>query len=389
MVDSTAHLNNDSSVANAGEFASAETSASVVRIRHLNHCFGEGANRKQVLFDNNLEIGTGELVIMTGPSGSGKTTLLTLIGGLRSTQEGSTRVLGRELRGLDRKALVEVRRSIGFIFQLHNLFESLSACENVQVALELQSCTAAEMKQRACDILQKLGLGHRIHHKPRAMSGGERQRVAVARALVNRPRLVLADEPTAALDKEASRDVVEMLKALTVEAGCTILMVSHDSRLLDVASRIVNMVDGHIASDVTVNQAVEICEFLKKSEVFTTLSPAELLNVAERMVREEHPADTRIIRQGDEGDKFFIIGSGKVDVHIDTDPEGRQTRVVDQMGVGDFFGEKALITGEPRNASIVSTEDVVLYSLGKESFQAALAASDSFHEQLRKVAFGR
>jgi putative ABC transport system ATP-binding protein len=389
MVDPTAGLNDDSSVAAAAAAASRGTREAVVQIRQLNHYFGEGANRKQVLFDTELAVFPGEFVIMTGPSGSGKTTLLTLIGGLRSTQEGSNRVLGRELRGLDRRQLVAVRRSIGFIFQLHNLFESLSACENVQMALELQNLSLAEMKRRACHILQKLGLGHRIHHKPRAMSGGERQRVAVARALANRPQLVLADEPTAALDRKASRDVIEMLSGLTQEAGCAVLMVSHDSRLLDVAHRIINMVDGRVASDLAVNQAVQICEFLKKSPVFAALSPAELLNVAERMKQEEFSANTRIIREGEEGDKFYIIGSGNVDVHVNVDPEGRQTRIVDQMGAGDFFGEKALITGEPRNASIVSRDEVVLYSLGKEEFQAALAASDSFHEQLRKVAFGR
>jgi putative ABC transport system ATP-binding protein len=166
-------------------------------------------------------------------------------------------------------------------------------------------------------------------------------------------------------------------------------MVSHDSRLLDVATRILNLVDGHIASDLVVNTAVQVCELLKKSPVFAALSPSELLNAAERMKKEEHRANVRIIREGEEGDKFYIIGSGTVDVHVNIDPEGRQTRIVDQMGAGDFFGEKALITGEPRNASIVSTDEVVLYSLGKEEFQAALAASDSFHEQLRKVAFGR
>ena len=122
-----------------------------------------------------------------------------------------------------------VRRSIGFIFQMHNLFDSLSAYENVRMSMDLHKYTSADAKKLATDMLTKLGLGHRIQYKPRNLSGGQRQRVAIARALINRPKLILADEPTAALDKKSSRDVVEMLQALTREERATILMVTHDS----------------------------------------------------------------------------------------------------------------------------------------------------------------
>ena len=360
----------------------------VVHIDHLNHYFGDGPTKKQALFDCCLKVEPGQLVIMTGPSGSGKTTLLTLIGALRSTQEGTNRVLGHELRGLDTRELVNIRRNIGFIFQMHNLFDSLSSFENVRMSMELRKYSSSEMTRQATDMLTKLGLGHRMHYKPRQMSGGQRQRVAIARALVNRPKLVLADEPTAALDKKSSRDVVEMLQALTREEQATILMVTHDSRILDVADRIVNFVDGRIESDVIVNDTIKICETLKKSDVFRHLSPTELLNIAQKMKREEFDKGDAVFRQGDEGDKFYLISGGEVDVLIRKADEA-DSKVINHLTTGAFFGEKALLYGDPRSASIVTTVKTTLYALGKEDFQSALAASGSFNEQLRKVAFQR
>ena len=176
----------------------------VVYVERLNHHYGEGEARNQVLFGNSIEIGPGQLVIMTGPSGSGKTTLLSLIGALRSVQEGTIRILDRDLTGLARQELVAVRRNLGFIFQAHNLFDSLSAYENVKMAMQLGDCPASAMREQGMAMLERLGIGHRADYKPRLLSGGQRQRVAVARALVNRPKLVLADEPTASLDKESS-----------------------------------------------------------------------------------------------------------------------------------------------------------------------------------------
>src|SRR5438105_4056048 len=244
--------------------------AATVSVRKLNHYFGEGESRKQVLFDDSLELRPGEIVIVTGPSGSGKTTLPTLVGGLRSIQEGSIRVLGQELAGLGKQKLVAVRRGIGFIFQAHNLFESLTALQNVRLGLELQPLPEHTVKLRAVDMLTRLGLGQRLHHKPQTLSGGQRQRVAIARALVNQPRLVLADEPTAALDREAGRDVVNVLQAMAREQATTVVIVTHDNRILDVADRIVNMVDGRIVSNVAVKEEVVICEFLSRCPAFAT-----------------------------------------------------------------------------------------------------------------------
>jgi putative ABC transport system ATP-binding protein len=219
-----------------------------VSLRNLNYYYGQGELRKQVLYDINLELPKGQIVIMTGPSGSGKTTLLTLIGALRFLQEGSLNVMGQELVGLSKSALVGVRRNIGFIFQAHNLFDSLTASQNVEMAVEVLEDWGGK-RQRAIEMLTTLGLGERVDYKPKALSGGQKQRVAIARALVNQPALILADEPTAALDKESGRDVVTLMQRLAKEQGCTILMVTHDNRILDVADRIVNLVDGHLESD--------------------------------------------------------------------------------------------------------------------------------------------
>src|SRR5262249_30226187 len=157
---------------------------------------------------NALEVGRGEVVILTGPSGSGKTTLLTLIGTLRRVQEGSLKVLGREIAGIDPQRQVLLRREVGFIFQHHNLFSSLTALENVRIAPGLLATVGtAEGPRRCAALLEELGLGSRMNYLPAGLSGGQRQRVAIARALVNQPALVLADEPTAALDAASGETV--------------------------------------------------------------------------------------------------------------------------------------------------------------------------------------
>ncbi|MEH2416955.1 DevA family ABC transporter ATP-binding protein [Nostoc sp.] len=217
----------------------------VIAIKNLNHYYGKGALRKQILFDINLEIYSGEIVIMTGPSGSGKTTLLSLIGGLRSVQEGSLKFLGEELVGVSQSKLVQMRRKIGYIFQAHNLLGFLTAKQNVQMAVELNdhiSKTEAVAKSKA--MLGSVGLEERVDYYPDNLSGGQKQRIAIARALVNHPPLVLADEPTAALDKQSGRDVVEIMQSLAKNQGTTILLVTHDNRILDIADRIVEMEDG-------------------------------------------------------------------------------------------------------------------------------------------------
>jgi putative ABC transport system ATP-binding protein len=221
----------------------------VIAIDKVNHYFGQGHLRKQILFEVAASIYSGEIVLMTGPSGSGKTTLLTLIGALRSTQEGSLRVFGQELRNASSRELVKVRRDVGYIFQAHNLLHSLTARQNVQMALDLHpEIPGPVVYQRSCDMLQGVGLGDQINQYPHNLSGGQKQRVAIARALVSQPKIVLADEPTAALDKQSGRDVVEIMQRLAKQQGCTILIVTHDNRILDVADRVINMEDGNLTA---------------------------------------------------------------------------------------------------------------------------------------------
>jgi putative ABC transport system ATP-binding protein len=217
----------------------------VIDIQNLNHYFGQGTLKKQVLFQINLKITEGEIVILTGPSGSGKTTLLSLIGGLRSVQEGSLQHFEKELRGASEEQLVQTRRQIGYIFQAHNLLPFLTARQNVQMSIELQENLAGrETEERAALILEEVGLGHRIDYYPDSLSGGQKQRVAIARALAGNPPLVLADEPTAALDSKTGRDVVNLMQRLAKEQSRTIVLVTHDNRILDIADRIVHMEDG-------------------------------------------------------------------------------------------------------------------------------------------------
>jgi putative ABC transport system ATP-binding protein len=216
-------------------------------MRGVDFTYADDGRRTQVLFGIDLDIWPGEVVLLTGPSGCGKTTLLTLIGGLRTVERGELVVLGQELHACDGAALVKVRRHIGFIFQLHNLLEFLTARQNVQMALQLHpEWTRPDMERRAAEMLKEVGLGRLQDAYPAQLSGGERQRVSIARALASHPRLVLADEPTSALDSQTGRAVVELLLRLAREQGCPILMVTHDTRIADVADRIIQMEDGRI-----------------------------------------------------------------------------------------------------------------------------------------------
>ncbi len=201
----------------------------------------------QVLAGLNLDVPAGSLTAILGPSGSGKTTLLTLIGALRALQHGSCAVLGRELGRTTDAERIAIRRRIGFIFQDHQLLDFLTARQNVAMALEHdKSSGEADRIQRASAILSAVGLGHCQDLRPAQLSGGQRQRVAIARALVRDPDLLLADEPTAALDRQSGGEVMELVSSLARERGLAVLIVTHDSRIRGVADRILNMEDGQI-----------------------------------------------------------------------------------------------------------------------------------------------
>lgn len=219
----------------------------LISINDLSHTFGTGDIRLQVLKNANVDFYPGEIAIIMGPSGSGKTTLLTLAGALRSIQEGSIVIGGIELCGATAAQQLAVRHQIGFIFQAHNLLEALNARENVQMGLVHRTdLSAGEIRARALAMLERVGLKGHDHKHPRQLSGGQRQRVAVARALVRKPSIIMADEPTAALDKNSGREIVELLQGLAHEMRAAILMVTHDNRILDVADRILTLEDGRI-----------------------------------------------------------------------------------------------------------------------------------------------
>lgn len=216
-----------------------------VVVKGLSHAFGEGEVRKQVLFGIDLAVTRGSLVVLMGPSGSGKTTLLTLMGCLRQVQTGSIQVLGTELAGAGKHTLEALRRRLGFIFQAHNLHDSLTARQNVLMALQVHGRGDPDRQQVAVEhMLGLVGLADRVDYLPARLSGGQKQRVAVARALVANPEIVFADEPTAALDKASGLRVVELLRRLGRERGTTTVLVTHDPRILELADRIVELEDG-------------------------------------------------------------------------------------------------------------------------------------------------
>lgn len=227
----------------------------IISMRNVNHFYGTGSLQRQVLFDVSCDIWPGEIVMITGPSGSGKTTVLTLVGALRNVQQGSMKVLGDELHGASTKRLVRVRENVGFIFQLHNLLEGLTASQNVEIALGVKRSRKAESQAKAAAMLRAVGLADRQDYYPSRLSGGQRQRVAIARALVRRPKIVLADEPTAALDKQSGRDVVELLRQLARREGCAVLLVTHDNRILDIADRLMVLEDGRLGSFEAITSA--------------------------------------------------------------------------------------------------------------------------------------
>lgn len=217
----------------------------VASLKNVNYYFGAEDLRRQVLREVTLELSGGEIVLLSGPSGSGKTTLLTLIGALRSPQDGDVTVLGENLRGAGTKALAALRRSIGYIFQGHNLLPFLTARQNVQLAAELNvTLDSAVLRERTDEALRSVGLEAHAYKFPSQMSGGQKQRVAIARALVGKPAMVLADEPTASLDSQTGREIAELLRQLALRDGTAVLLVTHDDRNRRIADRVVRMEDG-------------------------------------------------------------------------------------------------------------------------------------------------
>lgn len=225
--------------------------ASIISIRDLYHTYREGDGLKEVLHGINLDFGRGKIVIIMGPSGSGKSTLLKLIGAQLTIQRGEI-CIGRDcLHGAGQRKLREVRRKIGFIFQSHHLLNSISVVQNVQLPLAFDdNVDGPESERIALESLKTVGIEDQAHKKPPHLSGGQKQRVAIARALIRKPSIVLADEPTAALDEKNGREVVNLIRKMSRDLGVSVILVTHDNRILDIADRIVHMTDGRIVDDV-------------------------------------------------------------------------------------------------------------------------------------------
>ena len=224
------------------------TSDIVLDAQGLSRRFGEGEAAVDAVRELGLEISSGEIVLIMGPSGSGKTTLLTMLGGLLRPSTGTIRVDGHELTAMSEAELPELRaHSFGFIFQDFNLMPSLTARENVEIALNIAGTRGPAAHARAGELLERLGLGARATFLPEQLSGGEKQRVAIARALANEPALLLADEPTANLDSRHGREVMRELRRIAKEEGRSVVIVSHDERLKEIADRVLWLEDGRFA----------------------------------------------------------------------------------------------------------------------------------------------
>jgi putative ABC transport system ATP-binding protein len=221
---------------------------SIVSVRNLSKSYKRGKQKVSVLANLRIDVEEGEFLALMGPSGSGKTTLLNLIGGLDKPDSGELVVAGKRLDGLSSGALAKWRaHNVGFIFQFYNLLPLLTAERNVEVPLLLTSLSAKQRRKNVAAALQLVGLADRAHHKPTELSGGQQQRVAIARAIVSDPALLVCDEPTGDLDRETSESVLQLLQALNREHGKTIVMVTHDPRAAEFASRILHMDKGELA----------------------------------------------------------------------------------------------------------------------------------------------
>jgi putative ABC transport system ATP-binding protein len=229
----------------------------VIEAREVSKSFGRGRVQVQALKSVSLSLEPGNLTLLMGPSGSGKTTLLSILGCMLSPHAGTVRVCGTPAEKADAEGLAEIRRRfIGFVFQSYHLFPTLTASENVQLALDVRGERGRKARAKSADLLARLGLANRLTALPRELSGGEQQRVASARALVANPAAILADEPTAALDGDTGREIMTILADIADEQAAAVLVVTHDSRVLPFADRIIRIEDGSLKGEELVSAAV-------------------------------------------------------------------------------------------------------------------------------------
>jgi len=225
-------------------------SKQVIRAKGLSKIYREGAAEFRALQSVDLDVHAGELTLMMGPSGSGKTTLLSILGCILRASDGRLEILGEDVGSLPEGELPRIRReAIGFVFQAFNLFPTLTAAENVALALDVRGIRGPVAQKRGEELLAEVGLAQKARSFPADLSGGQKQRVAIARALAGDPPILLADEPTAALDSTSGRTVIELLQRLAHEHGRAVVMVTHDPRVLLFGDRIVHLEDGRIVKE--------------------------------------------------------------------------------------------------------------------------------------------
>jgi putative ABC transport system ATP-binding protein len=244
-------------------------SGTVIEAVGVAKTLGEGAGEVQALKGVDLAVAGGELTLLMGPSGSGKTTLLSVLGCMLTPTRGSVQIRGKSTSGASAEDLAKLRRDhIGFVFQSYHLFPTLTASDNVRLALDVREDDGGDATSRANDALAQLGLGHKINSYPRELSGGEQQRVAIARALVGNPAVILADEPTAALDTKNGQAIMKILTRIARDSTRGVLVVTHDPRLEAYADRIVRIEDGNLVGEerpVRVNEERPVVQLNKKS----------------------------------------------------------------------------------------------------------------------------
>ncbi len=339
-----------------------QSSKVLVEAKEIRHSYQAGTGDVEVLHGINLAIHEGTNVFMTGFSGSGKTTLVSLIGCLRSVQQGSLKLLGEEMNSAGAKQLCLMRRRIGYVFQHFNLLEFMTIRQNVQQTLRLQIDYSAK---KACylseEILDRVGLGDRVNAYPCELSGGQKQRVAIARALVHRPRLVLADEPTAALDSITGREVITLFQRLAKEQNSAALIVTHNTRILDSADEIIQMEDGRLGGAIREQLTMAL----------PTLSDLELESIAELSAIQSYKPGELIIRQGDKAEEFYILIKGEVEIVHTSPSSGEQLHIAYLKNRGTYFGEAALLQENTlRTASVQAygSGEVSVLAIGQETF---------------------
>ena len=345
----------------------------VIAIKRLNHYYREGKSQRQILFGIDLDIYPKEVVILTGASGSGKTTLLSLIGCMRSVQEGSLKVLDYELKGANEIQRMQIRRGIGYVFQHFDLLDFMTVQQNVMVSLELQdNFTPQEAKSQSSQILKAVGLGQHLNAYPRDLSGGQKQRVAIARALVHRPRLLLADEPTSALDRQTGQEVTELMTTLAKEQGSAVLIVTHDSRIFGASDRIVRMEDGKLDVDYEGQLSVAL----------PTLTDKQLIQLIPRLKMLTFQPGEIVIRQGEVADKFYILIEGEVEIIQEF--SGSESKLLNTLGPNNYFGEIGLLHETTRKATVRAAHNAAIkvIAIDRSDFHEMIVSSKMTHALL-------